>query len=123
MVMKNTKKLQPSNDCKDCNNIQMHSGYYKLVLVIRTDLKMGKGKVAAQCAHAAVAAYKAAIKRCPIPLTGWEYNGQPKITLKVDSEDALKEIAAQARDMGLLTNIIEDAGHTQIKAGSKTCCT
>nr|CAH0105900.1 unnamed protein product [Daphnia galeata] len=31
---------------------------FKLVLVVRNDLKMGKGKIAAQCSHAAVAAYK-----------------------------------------------------------------
>ena len=30
----------------------------KMVFVIRTDLNMGKGKVAAQCAHAAVMCYK-----------------------------------------------------------------
>lgn len=55
---------------------------YKLTLVIRTDLKMGKGKVAAQCSHAAVAAYKAARKQ-PKILRAWEKSGQAKITLKV----------------------------------------
>lgn len=56
--------------------------HYKLILVIRTDLKMGKGKVAAQCSHAAVAAYKAARKH-PKILKAWEESGQAKITLKV----------------------------------------
>lgn len=56
--------------------------YFKLVLVVRNDLKMGKGKVAAQCAHAAVAAYKLA-KKHPHTLKAWENNGQTKITLKV----------------------------------------
>lgn len=55
---------------------------YKLVLVIRTDLKMGKGKVAAQCAHAAVTAYKSVMKH-PKILRAWEESGQPKITVKV----------------------------------------
>jgi len=50
--------------------------------LIRTDLKMGKGKVAAQCCHAAVAAYKSAIKY-PKILRAWEESCQPKITLKV----------------------------------------
>ena len=54
----------------------------KLVLLVRTDLKMGKGKVAAQCAHAAVAAYKAALRH-PNILKAWERGGQTKITLKV----------------------------------------
>ncbi|XP_024891244.1 peptidyl-tRNA hydrolase 2, mitochondrial-like [Temnothorax curvispinosus] len=94
---------------------------YKLILVIRTDLKMGKGKVAAQCSHAAVAAYKAARKH-PKILRGWEESGQAKITLKVDSEAALTEIAKQAKAAGLLSNVVQDAGHTQIPAGSKTVC-
>ena len=33
-------------------------GPYKMVLLVRTDLGMAKGKVAAQCAHAALACYK-----------------------------------------------------------------
>ncbi|XP_012528404.1 peptidyl-tRNA hydrolase 2, mitochondrial [Monomorium pharaonis] len=94
---------------------------YKLILVIRTDLKMGKGKVAAQCSHAAVAAYKAARKH-PKILRAWEESGQAKITLKVDSEAALQEIAKEAKTTGLLSNIVQDAGHTQIAAGSKTVC-
>lgn len=43
---------------------------------------MGKGKIAAQCAHAAVAAYKAATKHSKI-LQAWEESGQAKITVKV----------------------------------------
>ncbi|XP_060817584.1 peptidyl-tRNA hydrolase 2, mitochondrial-like [Bombus pascuorum] len=117
------KKLQSSND--NCNGtlhfMHMYSDNYKLVLVIRTDLKMGKGKIAAQCAHAAIAAYKAATKY-PEYLRTWEKCGQTKITVKVDSENALKEIAKQARAEGLLANIIQDAGQTQVKPGSKTVC-
>ncbi|XP_076236819.1 peptidyl-tRNA hydrolase 2, mitochondrial isoform X2 [Calliopsis andreniformis] len=94
---------------------------YKLILVIRTDLKMGKGKIAAQCAHAAVAAYKAARKH-PKILQAWEECGQAKITVRVDSEDVLQEIAKQAKAVGLLSNIIQDAGHTQIAPGSRTVC-
>ncbi|XP_011693768.1 PREDICTED: peptidyl-tRNA hydrolase 2, mitochondrial isoform X1 [Wasmannia auropunctata] len=94
---------------------------YKLILVIRTDLKMGKGKVAAQCSHAAVAAYKAA-RKYPKILRAWEESGQAKITLKVDSEAALTEIAKEAKAAGLLSNVVHDAGHTQIPAGSKTVC-
>lgn len=57
---------------------------YKMVLVIRNDLKMGKGKVAAQCAHAAVAGYKEGRKKNSKVLRNWELTGQPKITLKVE---------------------------------------
>ncbi|XP_076761199.1 peptidyl-tRNA hydrolase 2, mitochondrial [Xylocopa sonorina] len=122
MTIADRRKIQSSNDSNEIsNNINMYSDNYKLILVIRTDLKMGKGKVAAQCAHAAVAAYKAARKH-PKVLEAWEECGQAKITVKVDSENALEEVAKQAKSIGLLANTIRDAGHTQVKPGSKTVC-
>lgn len=119
-IIRQLKSPVESNDSNEISDI-VDSDNYKLVLVIRTDLKMGKGKVAAQCAHAAVAAYKA-VTKYPKILQAWEECGQAKITVKVDSEDALKEIATQARTVGLLANTIQDAGRTQIKSGSKTVC-
>ncbi|GAB1861444.1 peptidyl-tRNA hydrolase [Camponotus japonicus] len=124
MMMTKGRSHQFSEDSDEMdNNVVYTDKYdnYKLILVIRTDLKMGKGKVAAQCSHAAVAAYKAARKH-PKILKAWEESGQAKITLKVDSEAALVEIAKQAKAVGLLSNIVHDAGHTQIPAGSKTVC-
>ncbi|KAL6436880.1 hypothetical protein ACFW04_004920 [Cataglyphis niger] len=124
MGMIKEKSHQFSEDSDEMDNNMVYTDKYdnyKLILVIRTDLKMGKGKVAAQCSHAAVAAYKAARKH-PKILKAWEESGQAKITLKVDSEAALLEIAKQAKAVGLLSNIVQDAGHTQIAAGSKTVC-
>ncbi|KAI4495954.1 hypothetical protein M0802_008169 [Mischocyttarus mexicanus] len=93
----------------------------KLVLVVRNDLKMGKGKVASQCAHAAVAAYKSIVKY-PIILKAWENCGQVKIAVKVNSEDELRAIAKASKEIGLITNVIHDAGLTQIAPGSRTVC-
>lgn len=59
---------------------------YKLVLLIRTDLEMSKGKVAAQCCHATLAAYKEMVLSNPKVLECWEESGQAKITLKVPDE-------------------------------------
>lgn len=53
-------------------------------MVIRMDLKMGKGKVAAQCAHAALAGYKQCLEKNPKLVRKWELNGQAKITVKVN---------------------------------------
>ncbi|KAF7994712.1 hypothetical protein HCN44_004184 [Aphidius gifuensis] len=97
------------------------NGEYKMVLVIRNDLKMGKGKVAAQCAHAAVAGYAAAMK-IPKYLQAWEESGHKKITLKVDSVEELDKIKKEAKKKGLIAVTIQDAGRTQIAAGSKTVC-
>eukprot|EP00088_Acartia_fossae_P046800 TRINITY_DN5064_c0_g2_i1.p1 TRINITY_DN5064_c0_g2~~TRINITY_DN5064_c0_g2_i1.p1 ORF type:complete len:124 (-),score=13.41 TRINITY_DN5064_c0_g2_i1:432-773(-) len=91
-----------------------------MVLVVRNDLKMGKGKAAAQCSHATLAAYKQARRKNPDVLRVWECNGQPKITLKCDSEDELMTMLAQARSLNLVSAVIADAGRTQIEPGSKT---
>lgn len=65
------------------------SGEYKMVFLIRTDLQMSKGKVAAQCCHACLSAYQTALKGSAAQqswVREWESIGQAKITLKVDSE-------------------------------------
>ncbi|XP_045454004.1 peptidyl-tRNA hydrolase 2, mitochondrial-like [Melitaea cinxia] len=93
---------------------------YKLVLVVRTDLSMGKGKIAAQCGHAAVGAYEKALKLDPDSLKVWKMTGQAKIALKTDSVDEIKQIADNAKKMGLVTSLIRDAGRTQIAANSIT---
>ncbi|ORY07583.1 PTH2-domain-containing protein [Basidiobolus meristosporus CBS 931.73] len=93
---------------------------FKMVLVIRTDLGMGKGKVAAQCSHATLAVYKEALKKSPEILRNWEYSGQAKITLKCDNEGEMLELQKKARSMGLCARSIQDAGRTQIAAGSRT---
>lgn len=53
---------------------------------------MGKGKIAAQCGHATLGAYKTASKYCPSALTCWERIGQAKIAVKVDDDDMLSKI-------------------------------
>ncbi|XP_065830910.1 peptidyl-tRNA hydrolase 2, mitochondrial-like [Oscarella lobularis] len=93
---------------------------YKLVLVVRNDLKMGKGKVAAQCSHATLHCYKAMLKRDPKTLGRWETTGQAKVVLKATDEKELDELSFQARQAGLEAGVIRDAGRTQIAAGSKT---
>ncbi|KXN71807.1 PTH2-domain-containing protein [Conidiobolus coronatus NRRL 28638] len=93
---------------------------FKLVLVIRTDLGMTKGKVAAQCSHATLACYKDSMENNEEVLEEWEYNGQPKITLKCDSEEEMVKLQAKARSLGLCAHSIKDAGRTQIPAGSRT---
>jgi len=92
----------------------------KLVLVVRTDLGMGRGKIAAQVAHAAVAAALAGLGSAD--LAAWLRDGQPKVVLRVPGLGELDEIAAQARAAGLPVEIIRDAGRTQLEPGTATCC-
>ncbi|KAI9066638.1 peptidyl-tRNA hydrolase II [Trametes sanguinea] len=92
----------------------------KLVLVVRTDLGMTTGKIAAQCGHATLACYKALQKTNPSLLKHWERTGQAKIALKATSEEELLELEAIAKSLNLAARSIVDAGRTQIAAGSRT---
>jgi hypothetical protein len=58
----------------------------KMVLLVRKDLKMQKGKIAAQCSHATLACYKVSRKYQRELLKEWEWLGQAKITLTVTSD-------------------------------------
>jgi PTH2 family peptidyl-tRNA hydrolase len=92
----------------------------KLVLVVRTDLGMTKGKIAAQCSHATLACYKA-LKAINSPvLARWERLGQAKVSVQVKSEEELLVLQAQAVSLGLCAKVIHDAGRTQIASGSAT---
>ncbi|KAK2710460.1 peptidyl-tRNA hydrolase 2, mitochondrial-like isoform X1 [Artemia franciscana] len=92
----------------------------KMVFLVRTDLGMGKGKVAAQVAHAAVNCYMNTEKSNPDTIVEWMLYGMPKITLKVDSEGELLTLYEKAKRAGLVTALIKDAGRTQIAPGSIT---
>jgi len=92
----------------------------KLVLVVRSDLGMTKGKIAAQCSHATLACYKALEKLNPNLLRHWERTGQAKVALKCDDEEQMLLLEATARSLNLCARSIHDAGRTQIAAGSRT---
>jgi len=96
------------------------NGNFKMVIVVRQDLKMGKGKVAAQCAHAAVGAYKQLQLKNEELLRYWEYNGQPKVVVKCQDEMELIALQHHAKSLGVISTIIQDAGRTQIAPGSRT---
>lgn len=81
---------------------------------------MGRGKIAAQVAHAAVAAALASIGTPEF--TNWLRDGQPKVVLRVGSEEELHAIAGQAAEAGLPVQVIHDAGRTQVAEGTPTCC-
>lgn len=96
------------------------SGEYKMIMVVRNDLKMGKGKIAAQCAHSAVGAVEKLAYVNMAGLRHWQSQGQPKVVVKVDSEASFYEILREAQKEDVNTCLISDAGRTQIAAGSKT---
>lgn len=91
------------------------SGEYKQVILIRKDLKMGRGKEIAQGAHASMAFLTSIIrdgKRIPDDAHRWILSSFIKIVLQVPSEDVFDEVVKNARKRGVLTYVITDSGRT-----------
>ncbi len=115
----------------------------KMMIVMRKDLKMRKGKIAAQAGHACVEAVLMALQKenrlndieessdgvelnCDnkinTPLSEWFHYGCAKVCVYVDSEAELLDIARIATEKGILTAIITDSGMTEFHGiPTKTC--
>jgi PTH2 family peptidyl-tRNA hydrolase len=103
----------------------------KLVLVVREDLKMTSGKIAAQCSHATLGIYRKIIhqhKRKKSELTSrniqwlkhWDVSGCAKVALKVKTLKEMNKIMEQVKQAQLPYHTVIDAGKTQIAANSVT---
>jgi len=89
----------------------------KQVMIVRTDLKMRKGKIAAQCCHGSIGAYK---KTAPDKIRKWENEAYAKVVLKVQTKEELIELKKEADEKGISTYLVIDAGRTQIPTSSIT---
>lgn len=92
----------------------------KQAIIIRSDLGMGKGKLAAQTSHASLSAYKKCERENPDDAREWEEQGQKKIVLKAGSEEELLSLYEKMKKE-IPCALIRDAGHTQVEPGSITC--
>lgn len=91
---------------------------YKQVLVVREDLKMSPGKLAAQCAHASLGAWR----RSGRLIKGlWRVEGEKKVVLRAKSEKELLELEKKAKEMKLPCFLVRDAGRTELSPGTITC--
>ena len=93
---------------------------FKQVIILRKDLKMTKGKAAAQASHAAVASAIKSMRERQKEFTIWWRNGQTKIILAVESEEELLNLEAKLRRTGVVMAKINDAGRTQLPPGTTT---
>ena len=91
---------------------------YKQVILVREDLKLDKGKMAAQVAHASV---EAALRSDKKIVKQWRIKGMKKIVLKVKNKEELFKYKEIAKNNNLKTALITDAGRTSIKPGTITC--
>lgn len=115
----------------------------KQMIVMRRDLHMRKGKIAAQAGHACVTAVLMALERegrlgqidCQgdglclrptgrpaTPLSDWFQNGTAKVCVYVDSEEALLDLDRQAKEAGILSALICDAGMTEFHGQPTFTC-
>jgi len=91
-----------------------------MILVVRDDLKLSKGKLAAQCAHGAVNCALKARKKAPRLFERWNNHGARKIVVRADDESHLRQLYSQALTAGLVCDLVKDAGRTEIPAGTIT---
>ncbi|MCQ5376680.1 MAG: peptidyl-tRNA hydrolase Pth2 [Candidatus Methanomethylicia archaeon] len=94
---------------------------YKQAIVVRQDLKMSKGKTAAQVAHAAISSFEAAKRRRPAWAEAWLAEGQKKVILKAPTLEEILSLEKSAALESLPFAIIADAGLTELEPGTVTC--
>ena len=89
----------------------------KQAMIVRTDLKMGKGKIAAQCCHGAIGSYK---KSPQDKIRKWENEAYAKVVLKVKTLEEITALKKLADEKGIANYLVVDAGRTQIPTSSVT---
>ena len=90
-----------------------------MVIAVRRDLRLDKGKLAVQVAHAAVSLTMKTKEQQAF--RDWFANGQKKICVAVPNETSLLDLKNKAEQAGLPTTLVRDAGRTQLAAGTITC--
>ena len=93
----------------------------KQVIIVRMDLKLPKGKLAAQVGHACVEAVLRSLKNSKEKVKDWHNQGMKKIVLKVQDEKEMLKYMQIAKDYGIITAVITDAGRTVVEPGTRTC--
>ena len=89
----------------------------KMMIVMRRDLKMRKGKIAAQAGAITLP------EDLPeTPLTAWFTRGEAKICVYVDSEEELLALDREAKERGILSALICDAGMTEFHGEPTFTC-
>ena len=90
----------------------------KQVIIVNEALKLPRGKLAAQVAHASVASLLGSNSD---QQKQWFGEGMPKVVLSGDSEQEITELHQKAVESDIPTQIIRDAGRTVVASGTITC--
>ncbi|MFH0986609.1 MAG: peptidyl-tRNA hydrolase Pth2 [Candidatus Micrarchaeota archaeon] len=92
----------------------------KQVIAVRKDLKMTKGKMSAQVAHASIESFRIAEKLAPNETKHWLQQGAKKVVVYVENQAQLMELKESLPDK-MPHRLIVDAGLTQLEPGTATC--
>ncbi|NOZ81087.1 MAG: peptidyl-tRNA hydrolase [DPANN group archaeon] len=90
----------------------------KQVILVRADLNLPNGKMAAQVAHASVEAVGRSAEE---KVSSWKEDGAKKVVLRVKDKEELFSYQQKAKAEGLVASVITDAGHTVVEPGTITC--
>ena len=102
------------------DNILKGSQDYVIYLIVRNDLKMGKGKIAAQCGHAIQHLTIINLASNSSIFNKYLRFGGAKICLKVNSEKELDNITGYCKQNNITHYQVVDAGRTQVEPNTKT---
>ncbi len=86
--------------------------------MVNHSLKLPKGKLAAQVAHAAVGAFLEASDEAR---GHWLEEGMPKVVVQAQDETELRRLLDLALQNGIPALLVEDAGRTVVPEGTVTC--
>jgi PTH2 family peptidyl-tRNA hydrolase len=92
----------------------------KMVIAVRQDIQMNKGKTAAQVAHAAVGCLADVKTRHPI-VDRWLSTGEAKIVVKATDLQQIYDLADLCQAQGLMYNTVTDSGKTVFHQPTVTC--
>jgi len=90
----------------------------KQVLIVNSALALPPGKMAAQVAHASIAAFLIADDG---NRKQWLEVGMPKIVLDGGTEVQIRQLLRQAQEAGVPAYLVRDAGRTVVPEGTVTC--
>ncbi|XP_066473079.1 probable peptidyl-tRNA hydrolase 2 [Tiliqua scincoides] len=96
--------------------------FFKMVFVVNMELGMGVGKIAAQVGHAAIGLFQLMQEKSThrAMINQWDEHGAKKVVLQGANTDQLLELHGLALSLELPTYVVQDAGRTQVPAGSHT---
>ncbi|HEY6641050.1 aminoacyl-tRNA hydrolase [Povalibacter sp.] len=87
-------------------------------VIVNEALKLPRGKLAAQVAHASIAAF---LEAPADARRKWLSDGMGKVVLQGESESTLADLERLAIEASLPVALIMDAGHTVVDPGTVTC--